>query len=147
MNENERRQAIEWEMLKDFFESAWTPEVNEKLKSRIMEIKEQIAKTCHEVNRAWCGSIGDFSQPSWENAEDWQQKSAINGVELHLNRDVSPEQSHENWMQVKLDDGWTYGEVKDVENKKHPCLVPYLELPYNQQVKDHLFRAVVNSFK
>ena len=26
----------------------------------------QIAKTCYEVNKVYCESIGDFSQPKWE---------------------------------------------------------------------------------
>lgn len=39
---------------------------------------EQTAKTAHEVNRAYCLSIGDISQPSWEDAPDWQKKSAVN---------------------------------------------------------------------
>jgi hypothetical protein len=32
-----------------------------------MEI-EEIAKVAHEVNRAYCQALGDFSQPKWEDA-------------------------------------------------------------------------------
>ena len=39
-----------------------------------MNIK-QIAKTCHEVNKAFCESIGDASQPSWNDAPQWQKIS------------------------------------------------------------------------
>ena len=41
---------------------------------------EYIAKVCHEVNRAYCMSQGDGSQPRWEDAPDWQKQSAISGV-------------------------------------------------------------------
>lgn len=61
---------------------------------------EDIARVCHEVNRAYCRSIGDDSQVSW-------------------------------------------GPVKLVEFRQHPCIMPYEELPRDQRVKDHLFRAVV----
>ncbi len=35
---------------------------------------------------------------------------------------------HEVWSQGRIDDGWTYGDTRDDENKKHPCLIPYEEL-------------------
>jgi hypothetical protein len=38
---------------------------------------EQIARVCHETNRAWCEVNGDFSQMTWDNAEDWQRQSAV----------------------------------------------------------------------
>lgn len=108
---------------------------------------EQIAKTCHEVNRAYCASIGDYSQKLWEFAPDWQKESARNGVKFHLdNCDSKPEDSHNNWMKEKLADGWVYGSEKDEIKKTHPCLVPYHELPIEQQTKDHLFITVVRSF-
>lgn len=36
--------------------------------------------------------------------------------------------THEVWSTGKLAEGWTYGEVLDAQNKKHPCLVPYEQL-------------------
>lgn len=110
-------------------------------------MEKPIAKICHETNRAYCETIGDYSQPSWEEAPQWQRDSAVNGVKLHLEGDVTPEQSHENWMKEKEADGWKYGEVKDPEKKLHPCMVPYSELPITQRRKDLLFKAVVDCFK
>ena len=43
--------------------------------------KQDIAKVAHEINLAYCESIGDNSQPTWELAPDWQKSSAINGVQ------------------------------------------------------------------
>ena len=106
---------------------------------------EQIAQVCHEANRAYCRTIGDFSQPSWDDAPDWQKLSAINGVRYHLeNPDVTPEDSHVNWMKEKLEAGWKYGPVKDPETKEHPCMKPYGQLPEEQRQKDALFMAIVN---
>jgi len=107
-----------------------------------------IAMMCHAINAAYCQSLGDDSQPTWDDAPDWQRQSAIAGVEMHLaNPDATPEQSHESWYAQKEAEGWTYGEVKDAEKKEHPCFLPYDELPIEQKAKDYLFRATVNLVK
>lgn len=105
-----------------------------------------IARVAHEVNRAYCQSIGDYSQPTWFDAPDWQKESIIKGVEFHLaNPDATPENSHESWLEVKRAEGWQYGPIKDAEAKYHPCFVPYNELPVEQRSKDYLFRGVVHA--
>lgn len=105
---------------------------------------ERIARMCHEVNRAYCAALGDMSQPVWEDAPDWQKKSAMTGVRLHLaNHDAGPQASHESWLAEKVADGWVFGATKDPEAKTHPCIVPFDQLPPAQQAKDFIFRAVV----
>lgn len=104
-----------------------------------------IARVCHEVNRAYCQALGDNSQPRWNDAPDWQKDSAREGVMLHLSGDTTPAASHESWMRQKLADGWTYGPVKDPEKKEHPCLVAFESLPREQQAKDFIFKAVVDT--
>ena len=105
------------------------------------------AKVAHEVNRAYCAALGDNSEPAWEDAPEWQKESALLGVDLHLSGDHGPEASHESWSAQKILYGWKYGPVKDPEKKEHPCLVPFADLPKEQQAKDFLFRAVVLSHK
>lgn len=107
-----------------------------------------IAKTCHEVNKIYCESIGDHSQPSWENAPDWQKKSAINGVIFHLlNPYATPEDSHKNWLEEKKAAGWVYGSIKNPEIKAHPCIVDYKDLPKEQRDKDKLYMGAIGMFK
>ena len=43
---------------------------------------------------------------------------------------------HEVWAQTRLEQGWTYGEVRNDELKQHPCLVEYEELPEEERVYD-----------
>lgn len=43
---------------------------------------------------------------------------------------------HEVWSAGRMADGWTYGEVRDDEHKKHPCLVPYEELSESEKAYD-----------
>jgi hypothetical protein len=104
---------------------------------------EDIARVCHEVNRAYCQAIGDFSQAPWDEAPQWQKDSAIAGVKHALaNPNTTPEQSHESWLAQKRADGWTWGPKKNPDVKLHPCFRPYAELPTEQKVKDYLFLAI-----
>jgi hypothetical protein len=108
--------------------------------------KQDIAKICHDVLASYCRSQNDFSQVPWEEAPDWQKESALLGVKLHLeDPTATAATSHESWMRQKLEDGWLYGPIKDAEAKTHPCLIPFADLPLNQQAKDYLFRAVVHA--
>lgn len=105
-----------------------------------------IASVCHEANRAYCLTQGDTSQLPWTDAPEWQRSSAMLGVEKAI-EGATPEQLHESWCAQKVADGWTVGAVKDADAKTHPCLVPYAELPAEQQRKDALFQAVVAALK
>lgn len=107
-----------------------------------------IAIACHEANRIWCMSDGDFSQKPWAEAEEWQRDSAIKGVEFRLaNPDAGKDTQHNAWMKDKTDDGWVFGHTKDAEKKTHPCIVPFEQLPIFQQKKDALFCAIVDALK
>lgn len=107
---------------------------------------EEIARVAHEVNRAYCEALGDTSQPCWEDAPDWQRRSALDGVTAILsNPNSTPADSHNAWLKEKADSGWKYGPVKDPERKEHPCFAPYEKLPAEQRVKDYLFLGVVRT--
>lgn len=106
-----------------------------------------IAAIAHSINKAYCHAIGDDTQPAWKDAPMWQKESAINGVQAHLINDMTPDQSHNNWMAEKIAAGWEYGEEKDPELKTHPCIVAYEDLPLEQRIKDHLFKGVVEALK
>lgn len=107
---------------------------------------EAIAKVCHEANRAYCQTIGDNSQPSWEAAPEWQRQSAIKGVGFTRdNPSAPPSASHDSWLAEKQATGWKFGPVKDPEKKEHPCFVPYEQLPAEQRAKDALFQGVARA--
>ena len=108
---------------------------------------QQIARICHETNRAYCVSIGDGSQKEWPEAEEWQRQSAIKGVEFAIaNPDAPASAQHDAWLKDKATDGWKYGAVKDPAKKEHPCFVQYRFLPMEQKIKDYLFKSVVRAF-
>lgn len=106
----------------------------------------EIAIICHEANKAYCESLEDFSQLHWDDAPEWQKISAMKGVAFHMDHpDATDAASHENWLVEKRVTGWTYGLVKDETKKTHPCIVPFDQLPPEQQMKDRLFRSIVNA--
>lgn len=43
---------------------------------------------------------------------------------------------HDVWAQGRIAEGWSYGEIKDAENKTTPLLVPYDELPGSEKEYD-----------
>ena len=43
---------------------------------------------------------------------------------------------HEIWAETRISQGWTYGPERNDAEKKHPCLVPYEELPEEEKVYD-----------
>jgi hypothetical protein len=106
----------------------------------------EIARVCHEVNRAYCEALGDTSQVPWEQAPDWQRESALAGVNHTIDTcGAKPSDSHESWLAQKREDGWSYGPVKDPEKKEHPCFVPFDDLPPEQKAKDFIFQGVVRA--
>lgn len=115
----------------------------ERTQSRIAI--EDIARVVHAANRELQIIQGDPNpSPSWDEAPDYQVREAISGVGEAL-RGITPEQSHELWCDRMRADGWQYGETKDSAMKTHPCLVPFADLPVNQQQKDILFIAIVRA--
>lgn len=107
-----------------------------------------IAKICHQSNKAYCEAIGDPSQKDWDEAEQWQRNSAITGVKFRMfNPGVGEDAQHNSWMKEKVDAGWIYGDKKDPELKTHPCILPFSELPAEQQAKDKLFCGIVDALK
>lgn len=116
------------------------------LKRDLYERPALAARIAHEVNRLVCLENHDSSQPSWDEAPDWQRDSAMAGVQaVFADPSTTPKQSHENWRRHKVFDGWQWGEVKDVEKKLHPCMVPYEELPLEQKAKDAFFITITRA--
>ncbi len=46
------------------------------------------------------------------------------------------ENCHDIWARERIDDGWTYGEKRDDDHKKHPDLVPYSDLTEEEKKYD-----------
>jgi ryanodine receptor 2 len=55
------------------------------------------------------------------------------------------ENSHDIWAALRFDQGWTLGPSRDDAHKKHPCLVPYDELPESEKEYDR--NAAIQTLK
>ncbi|XP_052827801.1 ryanodine receptor isoform X7 [Octopus bimaculoides] len=51
-------------------------------------------------------------------------------------RDKLAENIHELWSMNKIEQAWTYGEVRDDARKKHPCLCTFEQLPMSEKKYD-----------
>lgn len=105
-----------------------------------------IAELAHTTTAQYAKQMGDNSHLSWAESPEWVRESAKAGAAFHiLNPDASAKDTHEHWLQQKQEEGWSCGPLKDSERKTHPCMVPYEELSTEHRIKDHLFKAVVDS--
>jgi len=46
------------------------------------------------------------------------------------------ENAHDVWALQRISEGWQYGPERDDKSKRHPCLVPYSELPESEKEYD-----------
>lgn len=43
---------------------------------------------------------------------------------------------HDIWAIGRINEGWTWGPVRNDELKQHPCLIPYADLPESEKEYD-----------
>lgn len=46
--------------------------------------------------------------------------------------------AHEVWSEERIKQGWTYGKKRDDSEKRHPCLIPYEDLPESEKHFDRV---------
>ena len=80
----------------------------------------------------------------WADREEPFRKQFFDVINRQCgpHRSKSPEELHGSWMQSYLSMGWIYGEKYDAEEKTHPDLVPYDQLPELERDKDAVFVAL-----
>lgn len=64
---------------------------------------------------------------------------------LWENPGISPYENHEAWAERMFADGWVHGPLLSEENKIHPALVPFEDVPDFYKINDLLFLAIVNA--
>ena len=90
----------------------------------------------------------DKSTPSYANATDATRIGYCNGITfLWQYPNSTPGDLHNHWLHGKLENGWSYGDVKDDKGKKHPQFVNYEKLSKDEQKKCGIFIAVFTALK
>lgn len=76
---------------------------------------------------------------------------AINTSQIDLSDEIIEltellaKNAHDNWALQRINEGWTYGSERDDTNKKHPCLIPYEDLPDSEKEYDR--KAAMETLK
>ena len=106
-----------------------------------------IAKVVHSANRAYVDAIGGRAvNLSWEEIREEERSGLIKAVAGMITNPQLPETSHEQWCLAREKDGWTKDIKYDYNRKTHPNLVPYDQLPIEEQFKDQLFMGLASIF-
>lgn len=105
-----------------------------------------IAQVCYDAERSFRQINGDNSLNPWDYAEGSQKRKAAQTVQaILLTEGASADQVHELWMLQMLANGWNFGPKENETAKTHPFLVPFHQLPEDQQHLTRLTVGIVNS--
>jgi hypothetical protein len=112
-----------------------------------IELKTAAARAAHEAIRTLQIENKEPNVASpWETVGQDIKDSCFIGIERVIeNLEVTNEELHDSWIETKKSQGWRYGRERSEEDKLHPCMVPYRELPQFQRLKDAMFRNVVKA--
>lgn len=55
------------------------------------------------------------------------------------------EHAHDTWAEQRIREGWVYGKERCDKSRRHPCLIPYANLPDNEKQYDR--NAAVGTIK
>lgn len=105
---------------------------------------ESIAAVCHAAMAQLKLELGETPLlPAWDDAPQEVRDSTLASVRDTLaNPNKTPEQEHRRWYEEKYAAGWRYGPIRTDAVKLHPCMLPYENLPVEQQAKDALMRSI-----
>lgn len=107
-----------------------------------------IARVCHEANRAFCIAKGDHTVSTWDMLPETVQLGIIDDVRYaSTNPAVTPQQLHERWAERLVAEGWQRGAVHAPDLLESPDLVDYVELTDDAKSKQRLFCSIVKSFE
>lgn len=107
---------------------------------------DDIARLAVNTNASYSAALGENVQ-HWDETSPEIRASIVRGILFALRYNPTPEQNHQNFLDDRLKEGWTYGPEKNVELKQHPDLIPFEHLPAEQKAKNHIFLSLVSSLK
>lgn len=92
--------------------------------------------------KAWKAS-GNYMVTASETANGYNpQPINVEDIALDANleelTEAIAENAHDIWARARMDEGWTYGSVRNDELKQHPDLVPYSQLPDSEKEYDRI---------
>jgi len=104
----------------------------------------QIAKIAHEIRSVSIGLFKGKPTIAWDDLNEGVKNYILREVHYWLkNPSASASDSHNEWLRCKTEEGWSFGEENDHENKKHPSIVPYDQIPIQEKMANELIMKTV----
>lgn len=107
----------------------------------------EIAQNAHWLAERFGGLLGLPNRPSLiagQELNHWEDIVRAMLLECHNpNGIMLVAKNHDEEVARKLKDGWRYGEITSAEEKTHPELLPFLQLPPETRAKALFFRQTV----
>jgi len=108
---------------------------------------EDIARLVVNTNADYSLALGEQAVTYWDATSPEVRASIIRGIISALRYDPTPAQNHQNFIDDRTKEGWTYGPEKNAEAKTHPDMIPFEQLPADQKAKNFIFLSLVKSLK
>ena len=107
----------------------------------------KIAEICHNAHDTYLSSIGHESIP-WKDKSDEHKSIVLDSVENILSGYIdSPKSAHENFVKLKKDKGWRYGQLYDRKLKFSPRICKFENLNSDQKALEIMFFSITSSYK
>ena len=103
--------------------------VEKKTSQFLTQLAERLTETADATTPANATTNGYVPQPI--DTSDIQLPEELEALVEEMAKNV-----HEVWAETRIKQGWTYGPERDDKLKKHPCLIPYEELPEEEKEYD-----------
>ena len=105
-----------------------------------------IARIAYETVSQLAESIGIPGYLAWKDLDDREIYGFLRSVVFVIDYPMTtPDSLHNAWVQVKIDDGWKYGDEIDRRKKLHNHLQSFGYLTPFQRAEYFVFLAVVKS--
>lgn len=109
-----------------------------------MEDYELVARATHEAVRSYSAHFGYIVPPMWAELSGEVKATLMNSCINSING-LPKEDFHNNWVKMKIEQGWSYGKEFSLDNKVHPALMPYKQISEDLRRKNNMFWEVSRS--
>ena len=102
--------------------------------------RELIVERTKQFLRDLAKGIEEDAESKVGESEEGEVRKNNDGMELPEEllelAEQMAERVHDVWAEERIHQGWSYGEQRDDVLKKHPCLIPYDNLPEEEKIYD-----------
>lgn len=108
----------------------------------------KIAEILHNAISAILRTDGSVIVP-WEALNDVLKDRAADTVRRLMDRmegaecGIPDKELHDLWHANMIDMGWYYGPTYSLEQKLHPSMIPFDELPDDEKIKDAIWSGII----